>query len=131
MRGDTARIAVIVPTISNGACHPPVGSLGAFKAFDVGRIGSHFDEFARSCEVNGIAPLALVGVVAVGPYARIIMCAAAKAFQQVVLVAVGHKVGHVLGEGRIGGYLHVPFGLAVVHQVPTQVGGIGGHLAHA
>ena len=46
-------------------------------------------------------------------------------------MAVGNMFGNSIGESRIGGQLHVPNGLAVVNQLPTQVGGIGGHLAKA
>ena len=41
-------------------------------------------------------------------------------------MAVGFFVGQDVGEGRIGGQLHVPCRLAVVKQFPTQVGGSGG-----
>ena len=46
-------------------------------------------------------------------------------------MAVGHIVSHNVGESRISGHLHVPCGLAVVNQVPTQGCGSVGHLAHA
>ena len=46
-------------------------------------------------------------------------------------MAVGNIFGHIIREGRIGGHLHIPSGLAVVYQFPTQVGRSAVHFAEA